>query len=220
VADVAVLIPTLGRVHHIEPLLESLYTTTDNARPVFIAGRDDLDVINKVRSLGEQCITVKPREKGEYAHKINIGYTYSEEPILFLGATDLKFHLNWLDNAMSRLSDIVHVVGTNDLGNAKVLRGQHSTHSLVTREYVEKYGTIDQKGAVLCRKYWHEFVDDEFVETAKYRGMWDMAMDSIVEHLHPAFDKGKWDDSYAQVKDRYYVGRDMYEARKHLWTPQ
>jgi hypothetical protein len=46
------------------------------------------------------------------------------------------------------------------------MAGRHSTHSLVTRDYVERFGTIDEAGVVLHEGYPHEFVDDEFVQTA------------------------------------------------------
>ena len=191
-ADVVVIIPTLGRPHHIKPLLSSLYHSTDRARPLFICNRYDSRVISVIRREGGDILFVdtEPGAPGDYAIKINAGYRNSNEPLIFLGATDLKFHVNWLENAEQYITDQIQVVGTNDLGNPDVLRGNHSTHSLLTRKYADDFGTIDESNKILCEEYVHEYVDNEFCETAKHRNAWAMAMDSIVEHMHPAFRKG------------------------------
>lgn len=216
--QVAVLIPTLGRPHHIQPLLESLYSTTDEARPLFLTTESDKEAREAIDSLGERRIDVPTARVGDYARKINVGYRKTNEPYLFLAATDLKFHENWLENAMKHMSDDIHVVGTNDLGNARVIRGEHSTHTLVSRYYCDKYGTVDEKSKVLHENYLHEYVDDEFVETAKCRDMFAMAMDSVVEHIHPAWGKAKWDKSYKEVESRLRPGYRLYHRRRHLWT--
>jgi hypothetical protein len=98
------------------------------------------------------------------------------------------------------------------------MAGDHSTHSLVTREYVDKFGTIDEPGVVLHEGYHHEFVDDEFVQTAMFRGMWAFAEDSHVEHLHPNWNKAPSDRLYRMQRRRMRLGKRVYAERKHLWT--
>jgi hypothetical protein len=221
VTDVAVLIPTLGRGYHIKPLLDSLYKSTDRARPVFILRKgDSAEASIKEYSKGLDIISLPASKtgRGDYAKKINAGCWSTNEPLIFMAATDLKFHEGWLEAAERRLDNGIHCVGTNDLGNLAVMKGEHSTHSLMTREYVQTYGTIDEPGKALHEGYWHEFVDNEFVETAQYRNAWAMALDSHVEHMHPAFGKGGWDDSYAGFRDRVQFGMDLFAERKHLWT--
>lgn len=216
--DVVVLVPTLGRPQHIAPLLESLYSTTDRASVLFLTTPGDTEVIAAIKDAGEQHINVAQKRLGDYARKINEGYANSKEPHLFLAATDLKFHDNWLENAMAKIGGTTHVVGTNDLGNPRVIRGEHSTHSLVTRYYCDNYGTVDKTRTVLHEGYAHEYVDDEFIETAKCRGVFTMAMDSVVEHTHPAWGKAKWDQSYKDVDKRLKLGYRHFHRRKHLWT--
>lgn len=216
--DVVVLVPTLGRPQHIEPLLNSLYATTDRATVLFLTTRGDHDAVQAIKNAGERHINVEKRKYGDYARKINAGYAATDEPYLFLAATDLKFHDDWVENALDRMTDSVHVVGTNDLGNARVIRGEHSTHTMVTREYCDVFGTVDERKKVLCEEYFHEYVDDEFVETAKCRHAFDMAMDSVVEHVHPAWGKGKWDSSYKEVDKRLKYGYRIYNRRRKLWT--
>lgn len=218
--DVVILIPTLERPHHIKPLMESIKDTTDRARALFICNKQSYYTLKAIERHGGDILMIdsKPFIHGDYAKKINYGYRNSTEPLIFLGATDLKFHPNWLENAERHLSRRIHVVGTNDLGNPAVLNGEHSTHSLVTRKYVDKYGTIDKRHAILCEEYWHEWVDNEFLETAKARRAFAMAMDSHVEHVHPAFGKNKWDETYRAWKKRTIEGGKLFEQRKKMWT--
>jgi glycosyltransferase involved in cell wall biosynthesis len=219
VADVVVLIPTLGRPHHIKPLLESLYESTDRARPLFICNRQDRYVIDAIEKHDEEIVymNTKPGVRGDYARKINTGYRHSTEPLIFLGATDLLFRRGWLENAEKHLDDKIQVVGTNDLGNVDVIAGNHSTHSLLTRKYAD-YGTIDETRTILCEEYWHEWVDNEFCDTARYRNAFAMALDSIVEHVHPFFGKNQWDENYRNWRKRTIEGERIYNLRKPLWT--
>lgn len=96
-------------------------------------------------------------------------------------------------------------------------RGVHSTHTLVQRRYVDKYGTIDQPGQVLHEGYVHEFCDDELVGTAKKRGVWAFAADSVVEHLHAHYLKAPMDDLYAAQGERMDASRDLFRKRERLW---
>lgn len=185
---------------------------------VFICSPGDGDVISAVDATGCDSLIVPGPNPGDYARKINAGYRATTEPLMFLGADDLRFHPGWFDAAAAELGPGVGVVGTNDLGSERVMAAQHSTHSLVTRDYVDRFGTIDEPGRVLCEEYPHEFVDDELVATAKHRGAWAFAADSHVEHLHPNWGKAPMDKLYAQQRRRMRAGRQIFERRSRLWT--
>lgn len=217
--SVAILVPMLGRPHRVEPLLESIAAVTPEPYRVLFCCTPNDSAIGAVRDAGADYIEVPWEGKGDYQRKINAGYRETTEPLLLMAADDLKFHPHWLDRAVSRLGGPVQVVGTNDLGNPRVLRGVHSTHSLVTRSYVDEFGTIDEPGKVLCEEYWHEFCDDEFVETSWYRKAWAFAEDSIVEHLHPAWGKAPMDDLYARNGIRMRQGKRIFQRRRPLWMP-
>jgi hypothetical protein len=216
-SDTVVLVPMLGRAHMVAPLLESLRATC-TARALFVCTPGDRDVLRTLAAMGAEHITVTYRPAGDYARKINAGYDATNEPLLFLGACDLKFHPGWLDAARAALTPGIGVVGTNDLGSPRVMAGEHSTHSLVTRSYVDKWGTIDEPGKVLHEGYAHEYVDDELVGTAKHRGAWAFAPDARVEHLHPNWGKGTMDPLYLQQQRRMRVSRQLYRTRRLLWT--
>lgn len=175
-------------------------------------------MIREVEATGCDRFVVSGPRPGDYARKINTGYKLTSEPLLFMAASDLIFHPGWFEAATAKLSDTVAVVGTNDLGSKRVMKGQHSTHTLVTRDYVDEFGTIDQPGVVLHEGYPHEFVDDEFVQTAMFRNMWAFAFNSHVEHMHPAWNKAPSDAMYDQTNVRMRRGRLVYARRRQLWT--
>lgn len=219
-SECVILIPVLGRPHLIEPLLENIYDTAPDVAVLFLTTPADEEGTEAVKATGERYARVQKKPKGDYARKINIGYAITKEPVLFMGATDLNFHEGWLEAGLAMIDDGYQAVGTNDLGNPRVMIGQHSTHSFVTRKYVKEFGTIDEPGKILHESYPHEYCDDEFVGTATARGVYRFCMDSVVEHMHPAWGKGEWDDCYNQTDDRVRSGFRIFRRRVPLWMRQ
>lgn len=212
---VVVIIPVLRRPHRVAPLLESLVAATPEPhRVLFVCDPDDGAERDAVDAAGAERIDVA----ANYAGKINAGYRATTEPLMFLAADDVHFHPHWLERAVACLNDpAIGVVGTNDLGNPRVMAGLHATHSLVTRDYVDRFGTIDEVGKVLHESYPHEYVDTEFVETAKARCAWAFARDSIVEHLHPHWGKAPTDALYDAHPQRMQAGARIFKRRRYLW---
>lgn len=214
--DLVILIPMLGRAHHIAPLLATIEQATPQANVLFLCSGHDDAVLDEVERVKATYAIVPYYPVGDYARKINHGVRTTTQPLIFLGASDLAFHPGWFEHAIERLTPGIGVVGTNDLGNKRVTNGEHSTHSLVTRQYAN-LGAIDTPNALLHETYPHEFVDDEFIETAKYRQAFAMALDAVVEHLHPNWGKGQTDPLYDQQRIRMGYGRRIYLYRKRLW---
>lgn len=219
-ADVVVVVPVLRRPHRVGPLLESLHANTPAGayRVLFAVTTGDDAEIEAVAAAGADMVDVTYERRGDYARKVNTAYRHSAEPFLFLGADDLAFHPGWLEAALRHMHAGASVVGTQDLAPTERARnGEHATHSLVRRTYVDTMGTIDQPGLVLHEGYPHEYVDDEFVATAKHRGVWSFAHDSVVEHLHPSWGKAELDDLYLAQRSRMNTGRTIYARRRRLW---
>lgn len=220
----SILVPMLGRPHRVQPLVESIFANTNTAvEVVFLLTAGDHEVEHEVireRHAGRpqiSCIKLEPREVGDYAHKINVGFQQTDSDWVFMGADDLRFHPNWFPHALrvhERTS--AGVIGTQDMGNRRVKRGQHATHSLMTRGY-GNLGSIDDPTVVLHEGYVHEFVDDEFIGTAISRRQFAFAHHAVVEHLHPAWGKAPWDDMYLEQQHRMNRGRALYEKRRLLW---
>lgn len=218
--SVVVIVPVLRRPHRPALVADSLKRSTPEPhRLLFVASPDDTAEHDAVRATGADLLVIdQPPGPGDYARKVNTAYRASTEPLMFLGADDIEFHPGWLPAAVSKLTDGIGVVGTNDLGNPRVIAGRHATHSLVTRHYADNFGTIDEAGLVLHEGYHHEYVDDELVGTAKRRGAWAFANDSIVEHLHPHWGKAPSDPLYAAQTMRMRASRQLFQRRRRLWT--
>ncbi len=217
--DLVVAVPMLGRPHRVGPLLESIRATVPSARVVWALSTGDVEVIKVVATVGGETVTVPYRPVGDYGRKINAVYGATAEPLIFTGACDLHFHPGWYQAATAALAPGIGVVGTNDFGSPRVKAGQHGTHLLVTRAYADEHGTVDGPGAVMAEVYPHEFVDDELVETAKWRGAWAAATDSHVEHLHPNWNRSvPMDGLYLAQRARMIRGRPIYQGRRHLWS--
>ncbi len=152
------------------------------------------------------------RDMGSFAEKVNRGYAISDEPWLFLVGDDVRFHKGWLDQAMevARATGKA-VIGTNDLGNQAVQAGEHATHMLIRRDYVEKVGASWDGPGVVCHEgYRHWYVDNEIVMAARGRDEWAPCLTAHVEHLHPLFGKGEDDEVYR-------IGQAAAGADQALW---
>lgn len=216
---IAILVPVLRRPHRAAPLVESIeQTTPEPHRVVFICTEDDLYQQEAVVSTGAELLVLPgARLPGDYARKINLGYRETTEPLLFLAADDLRFHPGWIPKAVAHLDDCVGVVGTNDLTNRRTRHG-HSTHSLVTRAYIDEFGTVDEPGKVLHEGYQHNFCDDELVQTAERRHAYVHAVDCHVEHLHPIGNKASFDEIYELGQVGFESDRTLFLRRQRLWT--
>lgn len=225
-AQVLIIIPVVERPHRAAPVVDSIRRATPEGayRILFVGNPGDEPEHEAVRATGEQLIVIdRRRQRGDYQRKINTAHRCSTEPLLFLGADDLDFRPGWFEAVQRVLDTGARVVGTNDLGNPRVIRGEHATHCVVTRRYVDEFGTIDRRGYVLHEEYDHEFCDDELVGTAKKRGVWAFAEDAVVEHLHPHWShpdgtpKAETDHLYAAQQQRMRRSRQVYNVRRHLW---
>lgn len=211
-----IIVPVLQRPDRVVSLIASIEAATPAPhRTLFVCTEDDWPQREAVAAAGaSMLIAPGSRKPGDYASKINLAYRSSDEPHLFLAADDLVFHPGWYEKASALLTDAIQVVGTNDLGNQRVMNGGHSTHTLVTRQYCDERGTIDGPGAVLCEQYNHWYVDDEFIQTAQARGAFAPCLESVVEHLHPAWKKGEEDAVYRLGQSKSAKDRRIYRQRQ------
>lgn len=218
------LIPVLGRPQNAQVVVDSIRAVQIVPTTVyFICTREDDDEIEACKKTGA-IVLLLGTGPSEYPRKINHGVGCSADMVgtpnefVFLGADDLCFHPGWDRNAIDMwLATGKRVIGTNDLCNPTVMRGEHATHSLVHRSYVED-GTIDEPGKLLHEGYDHNYVDTEFIGTAKHRGEFIFAKDSHVEHLHWICGQGQRQDVIYK-KGSKSVNRDhhLFNTRQRLW---
>lgn len=208
----AVIVPTRLRAKNAQPFMTSLRASTGLATVYAVCDDDDPDGIEAWRAAGAEVIVDSVIS---FARKANIGYAKSSEPWLFLVGDDVTFHPGWLDHAQHVAAILGgDLIGTNDLGNAAVMAGEHATHMLIRRSYVDQVGASWDGPGVLCHEgYRHWYVDNELVAAAKLRGVWQMALGSVVEHLHPLWNKGETDETYESIQPYVEQDRALFEAR-------
>lgn len=225
---IAVLVPVLNRPFRVAPFATSYLNAVSkdfDSCLYFIANESDRDEIVMIEELGDavQLLTV-PWEpgRGDWARKLNFAIREVESEYYLLGADDLHFHTDWIDTFMwwdfilAGHGVETGVLGTNDLGNPLVIAGKHSTHPIVHRSYIEQ-GTIDDPTKLLHEGYWHNWVDNEFVETATTRDQFFFIKDCFVEHLHHAWGKSSEDSTYARGQEHYQEDALLFKERAKLW---
>lgn len=214
---IRVIVPVRGRPHRADPLIRSLTRSAagDDLRATFVANEDDAEQIAACEATGADVLVIGKRESGDYARKINLAVAATEEEWFLTAADDLCFCRGWSTEALRVAASAgVMVVGTNDLGRRV---HTYATHFLVNRAYVA-LGTVDEPGRLMHEGYDHNYVDTEFIGTAKARGLYAYARNARIEHLHPFWRKGTTDPIYAL--GRRHVGPDakLFRRRQKLWT--
>lgn len=214
---IAVLVPVLGRPASAQPLADSLASATAVAhRLIFICSRRDEAKIAACRATSAEVMIVpwEPRH-ADFAKKINHAFSLTDEPFIFQGADDIRFHPGWDVQALALAHKTgAGVIGTNDLGNPMVKRGKTSTHSLIRRAYIEEQGgTFDGTGTVFSEAYDHQYVDNELCEVARMRGQFAFAQRSTVEHLHPHWGRGTDDEIYRKGQLHTLSDRKLFQQR-------
>lgn len=211
VEAVDVIVPVLHRPQNVKPLMDSLKATAPLATAWFVCEPDDLIEWAEVEKHGGKRL-VHP---GTFAEKVNYAYGQTSAPWLMLVGDDVVFRRGWLDQAEHVAAQTGgKVIGTNDLGNARVMAGEHATHMMIRRSYIDDVGASWDGPGVVCHEgYSHWFVDDELISAAKQRNTFQPALGSIVEHMHPYWGKADKDDVYAKGEANAAKDKATFNAR-------
>lgn len=212
--ETAVVVPVMRRPHQAAPFMASLRASTGLATVYAVADEDDPDTAAAWEEAGA-TVLIRPGSAGTFAEKCNIGYQRTSEPYVFIAGDDARFTAGWLDHAQHVARQTgAKVIGTNDTVNPRVVAGEHATHILFDREYLDDVGgSWDGPGVLAHEGYAHWFVDDEVVFASKQRGVWAMAIQSVVPHLHPMFTGGVQDEVYELGQSHAAEDRKAFEAR-------
>jgi hypothetical protein len=227
-----VLIPTLGRPDRLRTIHDNIVEATVNPVLVwFIVEAHDIDSYEAARAIEGQAVACVNTRTASYAGAINTAYRLGANPWLFAGADDLRFWPGWDKQAFEAFDAelaadvpsetvVPAVIGTNDQLNPYVAARTHATHYLVRRHYLDEIGgVIDEgPGSFQNEGYRHNYVDTEFIATARHRGMFLPCLDSIVEHLHVSVGKTPRDATHDKADASYAADAALYESRCHLWA--
>lgn len=226
---VDIFIPVYHRPQNVKPLIESLFYNTpkNTVRPLFIVEDSDVaerEAIRRILWVDDVMVhrLVVPDTCHTFAHKVNLAFNVTMAPWVLLIGDDVRFHKDWLDGLLRQIHATVDgaVFGTMDSlpgeeGESRVEAGQHATHILLDRTYVENEGGgWDRHGILAHEGYHHWYVDDEIVTAAKQRGVWGgVARESIIEHLHPLFDKSDDDEVYREGQSHSKEDKVLFRSR-------
>jgi hypothetical protein len=208
-----VIVPVLHRPQNVAPFMTSLRASNGLSTAWFVCEVDDIEQQAAVTAAGGKVL----KHNGTFAEKVNYALTRPalKAPWVFLTGDDVMFHPGWLDHAQHVAKAYQGlVVGTNDLGNPRVMNGDHATHLLIRRKYIDEIGASWDGPGVCCHEgYRHWYVDDEIVAAAKQRGVFQMALGSYVEHMHPYWGKGEPDDVYELGQSQAEQDRATFTER-------
>lgn len=224
--NIDIFIPTFRRSYKLLDYIGHVREVTPLARHIVcIVERDDMDSYHIARGAG--AIVVINHRSPSYAGSINSAWECLQPDMFFCGADDLRFNPGWLEEALANVTTADHpfhqdtpvVIGTNDIHNQEVARGEHATHYLVSKGYIEHFGgVIDKSAPVLYEGYDHNWTDREFIGTAKLHGSFLPCLTSVVEHLHFTFGLSQMDDTYQKTRRAVDQDQQLYEQRRPLWN--
>lgn len=221
--DIVVVVPVLGRPHRVAPLVASFEAARKvPSKLLFVCSPEDDPQREACRTEGHyMAVLDEPAGPGDFAKKINYAYRITEEPFLFQAADDVTFQPGWDLEALRVIEKTdTGVCGTNDGANPTVMRGIHSTHSLIRRSYVNECGAcLEGPGVVFSPAYGHQWVDNELVELAKSRGCYSFAHNSFVLHSHPIWGTAQDDATYRKGNETARADRDLFRQRARQWNP-
>lgn len=217
VTELAVLVPVLDRPQNVEPLVASFRQSGAPGDLVFLVNASDTTELRAVKLSHARRVEC-PDDVVTWPAKQNYGVAHVEADWYLLAGDDVTFEPGWWQATQSLRDDPgVSVIGTQDGANARVIAGEHSTHTLVRGTYIREQGTIDEPGKVVHGGYSHWFVDDELLWTAKVRGVWAFCNEARVLHHHPYFDPSiKWDATYAKGESRSAEDQAIWVQRAPL----
>ena len=228
--EIDIIVPVLGRPQNARPFMDSLVASEPgDVRVVAVTSPWDSATHHAWSALGRGALMC-PARPGSFAQKVNAAHnalgamvTGEQAPWLLLVGDDVQFHPGWHQTLRPLMADQRwSVIGTNDLGTDTVQAGEHATHMLIRRSYVDTVGASWDGPGVVCHEgYRHNYVDSEIIHAARQRGTWVGCRESVIEHMHPMFGRGRDDATYQIGRDSVDADRDLFVARyaEHVTEP-
>lgn len=213
--ELVAIVPTLGRPQALAILAERFAETTSSYRILFVCDPADVPTRRALEHLSDERPEVESlAHVGPYVSAVNAGIRATHEPLILVGADDIRPHPGWLEEAKRYLSDEIGYVSLNDLGNHDVMAGKYATLPLVARWYAVSEGDLYHPG------YQHVGCDVDASLQAQARGAYAYAPGAVMEHLHPAWEKAPMDATYEAGgcnAEKWRADHDLLERRWPSW---
>lgn len=190
-----VLCPSRGRPREAQELNASFIATRTNpgTRLVFVIDDDD----PRFSEYGGELVTMSPSHGGGMVPALNAAALELAPKVELLGfvGDDHRFRsLGWDEQMLYQLL-FYGFVFANDLAQMHRLPTQIFLRSSIVRE-------LGWMGLPTCR---HLYIDNVWLELGKASGSIKYLNEVVVEHMHPAYGKGVWDEGHVAVntQERY-----------------
>jgi len=224
---ISIIVPSYGRPERVASVVSNIRDSMNGYAPGYetlvVVEEDQLPAYTEALEGGWHSLSllVVNELSKNYAGAVNTAVKYARGDLYMIAADDLTFHTGWAMYATRNMNALpsIKVVGTNDLLNDFVLQGYHATHYLVAADYIWDIGGVvdEAPGQVLHEGYTHNFVDTEFIGTAKARAVFVPCLEAVVEHNHFTAGKSDKDSTYDKGYANLQEDADLYYARRHLW---
>lgn len=202
--SVAILVPSLNRPHRILSLLANIHDVTQaDHRILFCVSDPESSAI----LANGAYIDDSAADDHRYVTRMNKLARLVDEDYIFFGSDDVLFHPNWFEAAVEAMGDTYALATVNDLHQPV------GTAALIKTSYLDR-AVFDSPGDAFHSGYIHNFADNEQFLTAAFHGLHVHAIDSIVEHLHPAWDRSiPWDSTYLNAQSGWDHDAALFHER-------
>jgi hypothetical protein len=205
-------LPTYHRSGKLATVAKNIEKTTKNNFVLYFGVEPDDDA-SWVAALRTGHQVVYNSYAPGYAGAVQTMYEVSKSPFWIHANDDFEFLPDW-DVVPLSMFDAPHIMVVG------VREQEHSSFSAVfmaRRSYIEKMsGVIGMPNRVLY-PYHHNYVDTEFTETAKARGVWAKCDAPCILHKHPGIIGGDKDETYRKNDATVAQDEETFHSREHLW---
>ncbi len=205
-------LPTYHRPDKLAEVARNIGQTTHHSFNLYFGVEPDDEASARAAEQTGHSVIINAHEPG-YSGTIQTMYEHSHASLWIHANDDFEFLPDW-DKQPVAMFDAPHIMVVG------VREQEHSSFSAVfiaRRSYIEEMsGVIGIPNRVLY-PYHHNYVDTEFTETAKARGVWAKCDAPCILHKHPGIIGGDKDETYRKNDATAPQDEGIFHSREHLW---
>lgn len=224
-SNIAVLLCSRGRADKLKRMIDSCSLTADDpcALQFYIRVDDDDPTIVEYSELefAQDCYrqyVIGKREGNIRPYNGLIKMIFDGDPsviAVMISADDVIFRTQGWDTAIRNLDEIqkIYLAWFRD----DKVNSICASHPVISRSLAERldYNLLD--GDYICFK-----ADQQLTDICKKAGVSYFLREWLVEHMHPKYNKGDWDTTYAENRPDWCVNKDqeMFDSKVELREQQ
>ena len=208
--QVSVIIPSLNRAQKLIKVLDNLAAVTDDSKyeAIVLLEQDDSESWAIVPRRKEKFLLIPNNTTPINAW--NQGLRAAQYEWVLLGADDIVFPPNWLENCSETFNQ-----GFLALQERETPNHNWEPHFLLSKAWMKKH----QNGVLTIPHYAHWGTDVETCERAVRSNTFTRARNVVIAHNHWAKDPSLEDSTYAHAKKFHRRDMSIFEFRKSLGFP-